>query len=433
MSMPSDARIPPLVDEVVDLRFTTDLLETLVRYFGLYGDAFRFRGSAGGGDTYVFSHPDQVRHVLVTNHQNYTKGVGIERVGLLLGNGIMVSEGELWRRQRRIIQPAFLNLVVAAMATPMIAANLKLREKWLAAARRGEPLNVTRDVSHLTLEIVLRAVIGEDLDRLTAQEGEIPFAVLSEESERNLAFAYKFRSVATLIQQCIERRRRLDVGGSDVLAILMKARPHDSLFDQQVIDEVLTLIVAGHETTTSVLLWMWYLLSQHAEVVERLFQENDAMQRDVESAGDLESLIFTRQVIAETLRLYPPGWLLTRRAIEPDSIGDYALPAGTEVFISPWLVHRHPRFWSEPDRFDPQRFAASNQGQLNRFAYLPFGLGPRSCIGEAFARLEMLIHTAVVAREIRLRYVPQQAIELECQVNLRMRHNLVMFPERRRG
>jgi cytochrome P450 len=234
--------------------------------------------------------------------------------------------------------------------------------------------------------------------------------------------------------QVVDRRRELGQQCPDLLSRLIEARDRKSgapMPDRQLVDEVMTLIVAGHETTASALNWMWYLLSQHADAAQRLQQEVDALPRDVADVADLERLPFTRQVIEETLRLYPPGWLLTRRAIEADTLDGYAIAPGTDVFISPYIVHRHPRFWPDPERFDPARFSSANQAQRNRFAYLPFALGPRACIGEHFAMVEMLMHTAVLAREIHLRYLPQRPVELECQVNLRTRHSLMMMPELR--
>jgi len=372
--------------------------------------------------------------VLVTNHQNYTKGIGIDRVGILLGNGIMVSEGELWRRQRKMIQPAFHPQVVAGMAGHILNANLKLREKWRASAARNEAINLTQDMSDVTLQIVLRAIFSDDLDGMTAEHGGNPFALLTDDTERNLTFAYKFRSLSKLIMDYVNRRRELKQQRSDLLSMLIAARDRKSgepMPDRQLLDEVMTLIVAGHETTASALNWMWYLLSQHPGAVARLQREIDAMPHDVADIAGLERLPYTRQVIEETLRLYPPGWLLTRRAIGADTIGGYPLAPGTDVFISPYIVHRHPQFWREPERFDPERFSAAHQAQRNRFAYLPFALGPRACIGEHFAMVEMLMHTALLARDIHLRYLPQQPIELECRVNLRTRHSLMMMPELR--
>jgi cytochrome P450 len=201
--------------------------------------------------------------------------------------------------------------------------------------------------------------------------------------------------------------------------------------DKQLLDEVMTLIVAGHETTASALNWMWYLLSQHPEIERRLHAEIDRLPVNPATLDDIAQFAYTRQVIEETLRLYPPGWLLTRRSIEADSVGGHAIAPKTDVFISPYIVHRHPDYWADPERFEPDRFEASQVTQRNRFCYLPFALGPRACIGEQFAMAEMMLHTALLARRIRLRYLPKQPIELECQVNLRTKHSICMVPELR--
>ena len=185
--------LPPLASEPLDVSFSHNLLEKLSNHFAEYGDAFRARSAQTKGEIYVFSHPDHVEHVLVTGHQNYTKGIGIDRVGILLGNGLMVSEGELWRRQRRMIQPAFHPQMIAGLTGLMVKANMKLREKWLISARLRQMVNVTQDMSAVSLEIVLRALIGDDLDSMTEALGENPFALLTDDTERNLAFAYKFR------------------------------------------------------------------------------------------------------------------------------------------------------------------------------------------------------------------------------------------------
>ncbi len=431
-----DNKLPPAASEPLDISFSEDLLAKLSRNFAEFGDAFRAYSPVTQRDIYVFSHPDHVKHILVTHHNNFTKGIGIDRVGILLGKGIMVSEGELWRRQRKMIQPAFHPQVIAGMAGQILNANLKLREKWVASARHGEPINLTEDMSDVTLQIVLRAVFGDDLDGITAAEGGNPFTLLTDDTERNLAFAYKFRSLSKLIMELVNRRRDLEQQCPDLLSMLIEARDRKSgepMPDRQLLDEVMTLIVAGHETTASALNWMWYLLSQHGGPAAVLQHEVDALSRDVMGIADLDRLPFTRQVIEETLRLYPPGWLLTRRAIGADALDGYPLAPGTDVFVSPYLVHRHPRFWPDPERFDPERFSRANQAQRNRFAYLPFALGPRACIGEHFAMVEMLMHTALLAREIHLRYLPQRPIELECQVNLRTRHSLMMMPELRRN
>jgi cytochrome P450 len=198
------------------------------------------------------------------------------------------------------------------------------------------------------------------------------------------------------------------------------------------VDEVLTLVVAGHETTASALNWFWYLVAQHPQVEHRLHQEIDAWNENQPEQQAITDLTYTRQVIEETMRLYPPGWLLTRRSIAADVIGGNPIEANTDVFLSPYLIHRHPGFWNEAETFDPSRFEASRSAQRNRFCYLPFALGPRACIGEHFAMVEMILHAALLARRLRLRYLRQQPVEMECQVNLRPKHSIFMQPEERK-
>jgi cytochrome P450 len=375
-----------------------------------------------------------VRHVLVDRSANFAKGIGIDRVAILLGNGLMTSEGESWRTQRRLVQPSFHRNVIATWTPHLHAANAALAEKWTTAAAAGAAVNVTQDMSDVTLEVVLRALFSDDLARLTSARGGNPFALLTDDTERNLAFAYKFRQLGALILDEVQRRRRDGVRHNDIVSQLIDARDRQTaapMGDRQLLDEIMTLIVAGHETTASSLNWFWYLLASTPDVAARLRAEVDAGAVDPPGYGDLEKLPFTRRAIDETLRLYPPGWLLTRRAIAADTVGGVSLPAKADVLISPYLVHRHPAHWPVPARFDPDRFLPEYNSGRNRFAYLPFGLGPRACIGEHLALVEMHTHVATLARRFDLELVPGQEIELEPQVNLRTRHPLRMIPRLR--
>ena len=193
----------------------------------------------------------------------------------------------------------------------------------------------------------------------------------------------------------------------------------------------MTLVVAGHETTASALNWFWYLLARHPQVEMRLHDEVDRWNEDGADLNSVAQLTYTRQVLDETMRLYPPGWLLTRRSIGADTVGQHPIAAGTNVFLSPYLIHRHPAFWENPETFDPDRFAPAQAAQRNRFCYLPFALGPRACIGEQFALVEMAAHAALLARKLRLRYLRPQPVAMECQVNLRPRQNIYMQVEER--
>jgi len=281
---------------------------------------------------------------------------------------------------------------------------------------------------------VLRALFSDDLSRLTSGHGGNPFALLTDDTERNLAFAYKFRQLGALILDEVQRRRRDGVRHNDIVSLLIDARDRQTaapMGDRQLLDEIMTLIVAGHETTASSLNWFWYLLASTPDAAARLRAEVDAGAVDPPGYSDLERLPFTRRAIDETLRLYPPGWLLTRRAIAADTVGAISLPAMADVLISPYLVQRHPAHWPDPARFDPDRFLPEYNSVRNRFAYLPFGLGPRACIGEHLALVEMHTHVATLARRFDLELVPGQAIELESQVNLRTRHPLRMIPRLR--
>ncbi len=428
--------LPPLAAETLDISFETDALSTLERLFERHGDAFRIFSPALEKDIWVLSHPDHVRHVLVDRHANFTKGIGIERVAILLGNGLMTSEGEHWRTQRKMVQPAFHRRIIATWMSHIHAANARLAQRWTAAAAAGSPVNVTQDMSEVTLEVVLVALFGDDLPRLCEGSHGNPFALLTDDTARNLAFAYKFRQLGKPIQEEIDRRRREHVRHNDILSLLLDARDRNSgaaMPDRALLDEILTLIVAGHETTASALNWFWYSLTQEADVTRRLHAELDAAPGVALDYEDLHRLRYTRQVLDETLRLYPPGWLLTRRSVAASMLAGFALPARTDVLVSPYLVQRHPAHWPDPARFDPDRFAPGADATRNRFVYLPFGLGPRACIGEHLAQIEMHVHAAMLARQFELTLVPGQRVEIEPQVNLRTRHPLQMRVRQRRS
>jgi cytochrome P450 len=426
---------PPEAQLQFDIGSTDDSLERMVELFARHGDLYRVYVPARKAFTYVIHHPDDVKRVLVSNHRNYTKGVGLDRVRILLGKGLMTSEGDMWKRQRYMMQPFFHRRVVTEFAQTLDAANDRFIARWEALSSRGEPVNLTDEMSELTLDIVLRSIFGRDLDRMSEQLGGNPFEVVTREQGRNLQFAYKFRSLTKVVAELLAQRRAEQEEHFDYVAMLMSARDKETgapMGDRELIDEVMTLIVAGHETTASGLNWTWYLLSQHPEVEARLHAEIDAAP-DMTTPGlaHMETLAYTQQVVNEALRLYPPGWLLSRRTIEADVLGGYEIPAGTNVLLPLYLLHRDGRFWKDPEVFWPERFAPEHEAERPRFAYMPFAAGPRHCIGETFALYEMLMHLYKVARRYRLIHVPDKPLELEAQINLRTRHPLHMRLERR--
>jgi len=425
--------IPPGPAEGFDLGGSEESLALMRRCFAQYGDVYRIFAPSRGVYNYVINHPRDIKRVLLSNHRNYTKGEGMDRVKILLGNGIMTSEGDFWRRQRRMMQPSFHRRVLDRFGGLIHDVNEKYAARWAEKAAAGEPINLTEDLSELTLEIVLHSIFGTDLARLERQLGANPFEVVAKEQNRDLKFAFRFRSLAKLVGDLIERRRREPEERFDFLEMLMAARDRETdapMSNKEMIDEVLTLIVAGHETTAAALTWTWHLISQHRDTAAQLEAEADAFTVGTPLGLDAaESLAFTHQVIQEALRLYPPGWLFTRRTLEADELGGFAIGPRTDVFISPYLLHRHPEFWSEPEEFRPERFAGADAEERHKFAYIPFSVGPRHCIGENLALFEMLGHVSMMSRRFRMTRVGNDPIELEAQINLRPRSNLMMKVE----
>lgn len=405
---------------------TQDLLVWMSEQFRRYGDIYK--ASAYGTSVYVISTPEYAEHVLLKNWQNYRKGQAIKRIALLLGNGIMVSEGDFWVRQRRMLQPAFHRKVISELTGVIQTANATLLNKWADAAKQRTSVNVTHDISLMVLEVVLMSLFGSDYQQVAPH-----FSILSEESARDVQFAQSFGLLGKIVIQIANQRRKENRIGTDILGMLMQARDRqggEAMSDRQLAREIMTLVVAGHETTASVLNWIWYLLSQHAAVDDKLASELKGLpEHGFPDIDGLPRFIVTRQVIEEAMRLYPPGWLMTRKALKDDELGEYFVPAGTEIYIAPYLIQRHPALWENPDLFDPGRFGPDQSQIRHPLAMLPFSAGPRNCIGEFFARIEMQIHLMVVARRLRLRYTETTPPELDAGVNLRSRYDFTMFPE----
>jgi cytochrome P450 len=421
--------IPPGPTEGFDIGGSEQSLERLRDYFARFGDVYRVFSPARGVYDYVINNPEDIKRVMLSNHRNYTKGNGMDRVKILLGNGIMTSEGDFWRRQRRMMQPSFHRRVIDQFAHLISEVNDKYAERWAAAAARREPVNISSDSSELTLEVVLRSIFGTDLARLEQMMGVNPFEVVAKQSNRDLKFAFQFRSLARLVGELIQRRRREAEEHFDFLGMLMQTRDRETdqpMADKELIDEVLTLIVAGHETTAAALTWTWYLVGTHPQTADGLQAEADAAASGTLGLDAAESLSFTHQVLQESLRLYPPGWLLSRRSIEADELGGFPIAPRTDVLISPYMLHRHPQIWSEPEEFRPERFAGPDAEERHRFAYIPFAVGPRHCIGENIAMFEMLVHMRTMTRRFRLTRATDEAIEFEAQINLRPRSHLMM-------
>jgi cytochrome P450 len=421
--------LPPLARHQFDVGATEDSLDRLVECAAECGDVFRIYAPGRRSHTWVVNNPGDIKRILVSNHRNYTKGVGLDRVAILLGKGIMTSEGDMWRRQRRMIQPMFHRRVVeryASLIDGLVDARL---ERWQDHAARGAPIDVTEEMSELTLDIVLGSIFGTDLEWLTAKMGGNPFAVVTEHPARDLTFAYKFRSLTRLVQELVDKRIANREEHFDFLQMLLNARDRETgapMAQRELLDEVMTLVVAGHETTAASLNWVWYLLSQHPAVLAKLHAELDAVpERRLLSYQETEELRYTQAVIYEAMRLYPPGWILSRRTIDADVLSGYEVPPGTDVMLSPYLIGRHPSHWEAPEEFRPERFLLEDP--RDRWVYIPFAAGPRHCVGENFAMYEMTVHVSRVARRWRMEYVDDGGtIEIEAAINLRTKKGLRM-------
>jgi len=425
------AGLPPGPDELHTIGPDQATFEALGRWVPEYGDLFCVQSRDRRDPSFVVSNPEYIKQILLTNHENYAKGVGFERVKMLLGNGIIVSDGDEWRRQRTMMQPGFSRANVARLAEPMRALNIALREPWARLADDRQLLDVTTAMSRLGLDVILGSIFSTDLDGIVGREGANPFAFLAEDATRDLQTAVRFRNLARVIRGVIEERRQSGNRPFDFLSLLMDARDRKTgagMTDKELIDEINTLIIAGHETSAGTLNWAWYLLGRHPEVEARLVAELARQAPgDAFSFDQLMDLDFTACVLKETLRLYPPVWLFSRRALKADRLGDYPVPAGAHVFIAPYFLHRRPELWPDPERFNPDRFDEATNPPVDRYAFIPFSAGARRCIGEYFSFVEMQMHLALLAPRFAMRIpeaTPAATAELEPAVNLRTRHSI---------
>ena len=433
----SSPRVAPGPAEPFDVNVDDESFAKLQAWRAEFGDVIGITQQKRDAPAIVLNNPEHVKHVLIGNHRNYTKGVGFERVKMLLGNGIIVSDGDFWRSQRRMIQPVFHRRIIGAQAAMMMRCNERKLADWQHKAALGIVVNITEEMSELALEIILRALFSDDLDVLIKERGVNPFSLLVDDVTRDLKLAMRFRALTRDVAGIMARRREENRVEHDFLSLLMETRDRDTLqpmSDKALIDEVMTIIVAGHETTAGTLNWVWYLLSQHTDVENRLHAEVDSLGA-APGFDELASLGYARQIVDETLRLYPPVWLFSRRAIDDDVLvdagGDIAMPAGADVFLCPYLLHRDEKFWEQPESFNPERFSDAEIKERNRHVYYPFSLGSRRCIGEFFSMVDMQLHLGLLAQHIRFEHVPDKPVSIEPHINLRARHSILLMPQLR--
>ncbi len=428
------------------LAFRRDPLGTLQRLAAAQGDVAVAR--FGTSRVFLLSHPDLIRDVLVTHNRLFMKGVGLQRAKRLLGEGLLTSEGDFHLRQRRLAQPAFHHARVAAYGTEMVKCAEAASEGW--SSREG-PIDVHADMMRLALAIVGRTLFGtavedaaDEISRamttsmaLFQSFSSLPFAALLERLPlpATRRFAGARARLDAVVYEMIAARRADPADRGDLLSMLLLAQDDDAartrMSDLQLRDEVMTIFLAGHETTANTLAWTWYLLAKHPEVERRLHAEVDALGSVPLGAGALPRLSYTSMVVSESMRLFPPAWVIGRRALAPYHAGGHAIPEGSIVLLSPYVVHRDARWYPDPERFDPDRWAPDARAGRPRFAYFPFGGGTRICIGEQFAMMEAVLVLATLAGRWRLRLHPPHVVEPVASITLRPRNGIPMHLERR--
>ena len=417
-------------------------LATLEGWSREFGDIFCFR--AFSFRVCYLSHPRFIEDVLVTRNQNFIKGAGMRVNPRFFGKGLLTSEGELWRRQRRLMQPAFHRRHIVQYGRVMVECTQKMLASWQA----GEIRDFHSEMDHVTVEIVARVLFNLDLTnhigRLEAtarafharntRGPALVYAMRYLPTPVNLRYVWTVGRLEKAIYQIIHDRQASSRSGDDLLSMLLQARDEDgeAMSERQVRDELMTLIGAGNDTTTLTLCYAWYLLAQHPEVEARLAAELDeVLGNRPPEVEDLPRLAYTEKVIKETMRLYPPVWAFVREATEPIEIGGYRLPARTNFVLPPWIVHRDPRFFCQPNEFRPERWTEEFERELPKFAYFPFGGGQRTCIGTSLAKMQTSLMLATMAQQFRCRLARGFELKLRPTITLQPASGVAVVIEKR--
>lgn len=430
----------PVVGSLLDLR-RQSILPFYVNIWREFGDVTRVQ--IGPVSILQFVRPEHVHHVLVKNQANYAKGFSHDKLRVPLGHGLLTAEGDLWRRQRRLMGPTFTPRAVTQFADIMGQETRTMLQRW-EARPAGQPLAINREMMRLAMSVISRSMFTLDIGEDFAAAGEsitfiLEFASKSftrlidlppwVPSSLNRKLSQALKVLDEFLYGIIEERRK-QPPGDDLLSQLMQARDPETgemMNDTQLRDEVLIIFFAGHETTASLLTWTWYLLSQHLEVEARFHDELAAtLGGRSPTLDDLPQLTYTDQIMDETLRLYSPVSIMARDAVAADEIDGYPIPAGSMVTLTPYVTHRHPEFWERPDEFYPEHFAPEKVEARPRYAYYPFGAGSRVCLGKHFAVQEAALVLGEVAQRYQLRLVPGLDIQSEWSGTLRPNQDLLM-------
>ncbi|MDG4793433.1 cytochrome P450 [Micromonospora sp. WMMD1082] len=440
------ARTPPGPSRASALRLlavmTRDRLHMMTSAAERYGDAARL--PVGPKTLYLFNHPEHAKHVLADNSGNYHKGIGLVHARRALGDGLLTSEGELWRKQRKVIQPVFQSRRLARHADAVAEQGGKFVSR-LRARAGDEPVDVVEELTGLTLGVLGRTLLDADLDGFDNIGGS--FAAVQDQAlfeleslsavpmwvplPRQMRFRRARRHLQEVVDQLVAARAADVAGRDDALSRLIISAGEESdprVGRQRLRDELVTLLLAGHETTASTLGWALHLVDDHPQVRERLHAEAVEVLGDrLPVYEDLHRLQYTTMVLMESMRLYPPVWLLPRIAQQEDEVGGYRVPARADVLICPYTLHRHPAFWPDPERFDPERFDKNEMRDRPTYAYLPFGAGPRFCVGSNLGMMEAVFVLALLVRDLRLSKAPGHRAIPEPMLSLRMRGGLPML------
>lgn len=408
-----------------------------------YGDVVKFR--LGLMDLYLVNHPDYVERVLVSDHKEFSRHLSAKVLSLVMGKSLLTLNGDEHRDHRKLARPAFRRERIAAYGDMITAHAVALCHEWEAAPDGADGADIVQEMMQLTLGIIGKVLFDEELDdseRLYAHMGEVfkmierivpPSELLTSilPLPRNLRFLWARASLRRLIASKIRSRMKSDEDRGDVLSVLLAARGEDGdpeLSVEQIRDEMLALFFAGHETAAITLSWTWHLLSEHPEVEARLHDElASELGGRTPTADDLPRLTYTRRVLTEAMRLYPPAYILERRTTRDMEFGEFVVPAGKTIMLSPYAMHHDPRYYPDPERFDPDRWLPEESAKRPRYSYFPFAAGPHKCLGEPLAWMELTLVTAVIAQRWTMRLVPGHPVKPQPLVTLRPKHGLRMI------